>query len=296
MAWRTLRIAAAALGIAAGAGLVAIALLVHAGGYEVAADRPHLQPVYTLLELGLRQAVRRRARHIPEPPLDDPALRLRGAACFVAHCQLCHGAPGVPPAPAGLAMSPTPGPLVDAARHWRPRELLWIARHGIRMTGMPAWGGRLDDADLWAVTALVLALPGLSPADWRSLAAQAPAEACALPPAVTGEESDAPAGQSRSTPPADGRPHAAARRALQLHGCRSCHVIPGIVGSDRQVGPPLAGFGRQALIAGRWPNTPEQLARWIRDPQGLDPGTAMPPTGVSDADARAIAAYLLSLR
>lgn len=296
MAWRTLRIAAAALGIAAGAGLMGAALLLQQGVVDVAADRPHLQPVHTLLEQGLRQAVRRRARHIPEPPLDDPALRLRGASCFAAHCQVCHGAPGVPQAPAGLAMSPIPGPLVDAARHWRPRELLWIARHGIRMTGMPAWGGRLDDADLWAVTALVVALPGLSPADWRSLAARAPAGDCALPLAITDDLVDDPAARTRQPAAADGRPHAAAKRALRIHGCHGCHVIPGIVGSDRQVGPPLAGFGRQALIAGRWPNTPEQLARWIRDPQGLDPGTAMPPTGVSDADARAIAAYLLSLR
>jgi cytochrome c1 len=84
--------------------------------------------------------------------------------------------------------------------------------------------------------------------------------------------------------------------ALQAHGCHSCHIIPGVVGSARHVGPPLAGFARRTLIAGRLANTPDNLVAWIVDPQSIDPASAMPAMRVSEADARDMAAYLLQLR
>jgi cytochrome c2 len=88
------------------------------------------------------------------------------------------------------------------------------------------------------------------------------------------------------------------RGALELrqYGCGACHAIPGVPGARGAVGPPLAGFAGRAIVAGSLPNTPENLVRWIRDPQGIAPGTAMPNLGVSVADARDIAAYLYTLR
>lgn len=86
------------------------------------------------------------------------------------------------------------------------------------------------------------------------------------------------------------------RAALQQHGCHGCHTIPGLVGSDhRALGPPLAGFGRRTLIAGRLPNTPENLVAWIRAPQAIDRRSAMPSLGVTPADASDMAAYLRQL-
>jgi cytochrome c2 len=82
------------------------------------------------------------------------------------------------------------------------------------------------------------------------------------------------------------------RVALRQHACHTCHVIPGVVGSDRHVGPPLAGFARRALIAGHLPNTRDNLVAWIREPQRFDPGSAMPSMSVSAADAQDMAAYL----
>lgn len=82
------------------------------------------------------------------------------------------------------------------------------------------------------------------------------------------------------------------RTALHQHACQSCHVIPGVVGSDRHVGPPLAGFARRTLIAGRLPNTRDNLVAWIREPQRIDPNSAMPSMGVNQADAQDMAAYL----
>jgi len=80
------------------------------------------------------------------------------------------------------------------------------------------------------------------------------------------------------------------------YGCGACHVIPGVTGATGMVGPPLDGWSRRVYIAGNLANTPENLVRWIRYPQAVEPGTAMPDLGVNEADARDIAAYLYSLR
>ena len=86
------------------------------------------------------------------------------------------------------------------------------------------------------------------------------------------------------------------RRAIVTYGCGTCHVIPGVRGADGLVGPPLNAFGRRSFIAGALPNTPENLALWIRDPQSVEPGTAMPNLNLSEQESLDVAAYLESLR
>ena len=80
------------------------------------------------------------------------------------------------------------------------------------------------------------------------------------------------------------------------YGCQSCHSIPGVVGANGLVGPPLAGIASRSYIGGVLPNAPDNMLRWIRDPKAVDPLTAMPNTGVTESDARHIAAYLYTLR
>lgn len=84
--------------------------------------------------------------------------------------------------------------------------------------------------------------------------------------------------------------------AIRDHGCASCHTIPGIDGADAQVGPPLARISQRTYLAGILQNTPENLVKWIQNPPGVDPQTAMPDMHLSDADARNIASYLYTLR
>ena len=84
--------------------------------------------------------------------------------------------------------------------------------------------------------------------------------------------------------------------AIRKYGCQTCHTIPGVSGADGLVGPPLDRIGSRTYLAGRLPNTPENMMRWIRDPQGIAPGTGMPEMGVTEQDGRDIAAYLYTLR
>ncbi len=81
-----------------------------------------------------------------------------------------------------------------------------------------------------------------------------------------------------------------------VHGCTACHTIPGIRFPRGVVGPPLGGMAQRAFIAGQLPNTPDNMMKWIQDPQGAAPGTLMPNMHVTDRDARDIAAYLYTLR
>lgn len=92
-----------------------------------------------------------------------------------------------------------------------------------------------------------------------------------------------------------GSPHKGAQLISQ-YGCGSCHMIPGIRSANGLVGPPLMMFGRRTYIAGELPNTPDNLVHWIQSPQSVESGTAMPTLGVTEQQARDIAAYLYTLR
>jgi cytochrome c2 len=76
------------------------------------------------------------------------------------------------------------------------------------------------------------------------------------------------------------------------YGCGSCHHLTYIPNAVGKVGPSLDGIAGQAVIAGKLSNTPDNLLRWIRDPQAVTPGTAMPDLHVGQRDARDISAFL----
>lgn len=106
-----------------------------------------------------------------------------------------------------------------------------------------------------------------------------------------GCDANLPAGQL--TPDADiGR----GQRLLTQYQCGSCHAIPGIAAARGTRGPNLEAFGKRSYIAGRIPNRPDALARWIVAPAALVPDTAMPSMGVSGHEARDMAAYLGALQ
>ena len=100
-------------------------------------------------------------------------------------------------------------------------------------------------------------------------------------------------GQPGALPGAD---IARGRARIAEYGCVSCHAIPGVRGPGARVGPPLDHLASRAYLAGVLPNTPANLVRWLRDPPSVSSHTAMPNAGLSEADARDIAAYLLTLR
>jgi cytochrome c2 len=86
------------------------------------------------------------------------------------------------------------------------------------------------------------------------------------------------------------------RLLLRQFACGSCHEIPGVAAAKGRVGPPLGGVARRVYLAGVLPNTPENMAAFIRAPHKADPRTAMPDLGVSEPHARDMVAYLYTLK
>jgi mono/diheme cytochrome c family protein len=274
--WLTL-VAAALAAFAAGAVLLTL------GIYDIAATDQHTRPVYWLLDRGMRQSIRFHARNIVAPPLTDPARARLGRVLYDANCVRCHGAPGVAPESFALGMTPSPANLAYASREWPPAQLFWAIRHGMKMTGMPAWEFRLDDDELWAIVAYLQVMPRESPQQYRASGSdrvQAPPRAVVEPAWQPSTLGNANRGIV----------------ALRQYGCATCHRIPGVVGADTPVGPPLAHIATRSFIAGVVANNPGNLVRWLRTPQTLHPGGAMPDLGVTESDARDIAAYLYTLQ
>jgi len=147
---------------------------VYSGIYTVAATYPDWGPVTWLLRTTVDRSVQRHAAHIPVPRLDDPDLLRTGFQHYREMCVECHGAPGVPIGDAGQGLNPRPPELVKSAGDWAPKELFWITKYGVRMTGMPAWGVTHSDEKIWNIVAFLRRLPKLTAAEYRALDRQTP--------------------------------------------------------------------------------------------------------------------------
>ncbi|MBA2350418.1 MAG: c-type cytochrome [Burkholderiales bacterium] len=271
--------------------LLVLALLAAAGGtlfiyfgvYNVAATEQHTGPVYWLMHVAMRRSVQQRAKHIAVPPLDERATIERGFRLYEANCEICHGGPGVAPDAIALGLTPLPANLAHTALHWEPAELFWVIKHGIKMAGMPAWEFRLPEPDLWAIVAFLQELPKLTPLQYKAIAQslrEVDAEAVPSLPDATPGRGDVERGKT----------------AVYQYACVTCHKIPGIVGANAPVGPPLDKIATRVFIAGTLPNTPENMIRWLRSPLAVNPKTAMPDLRVTERDAWDIAAYLYTLK
>jgi mono/diheme cytochrome c family protein len=265
----------------AAAGAVVILLILVNGAYNVAATAQHIAPVYALLDFASRRAIAWRAHAIDVPAVPAAVARGRGLQLYREHCVQCHGAPGVAPAPFALGLTPVPANLALKARERDPAVVYWTIRYGLKMTAMPAWEFRLDDADLWAVTAFVGTLATMAPDEYRALAAR-----------VETRSSET----LSAAPPTPLPDIARGKVAVQQHACPTCHEIPGVDGASAPVGPSHAGVASRRNIDGVLPNTPENMVTRMSSPQAIEPRTAMPDLFVSPRDARDIAAFLGTLR
>ncbi len=196
------------------------------------------------------------ARTVQNPYAGDDRAVLEGQRLFHQYnCSGCHSN-------GGGGMGP---PLMDD--EWiygdTAGNIYWTIIEG-RPNGMPAFGGRIVDDQVWRIVAYVRSLSGLDNQQETSAASPEPVK--------HGEQ-------------------------VFLTGpCVMCHTIRGTVAMSR-FGPDLTNVGsRETLAAGTLPNTRGHLSGWILNPQNLKPGTQMPPTQLSTGDLHALVDYLQSLR
>ncbi|HEV7263451.1 MAG TPA: cytochrome c [Falsiroseomonas sp.] len=157
---------AAVLGIEA----VAAAAWIYSGFYPIAATQQHLPITYSIIETAFNRSIARYAASVEHVPnLSDPALLPAGLRDYQIHCTQCHGAPGIAPEPFAMGMTPVPPPIVAIARHRTPAQLFWVIKHGVKMSGMPGWTLKLEDEEIWAIVALVMRTPFLSPVEYQAM-------------------------------------------------------------------------------------------------------------------------------
>jgi mono/diheme cytochrome c family protein len=145
----------------------------YSGFYDVSASSSQSGIVEWLLSTTSHASIERQAGAVKVPDLDDEALVLAGVNDFNSMCIGCHGGPGANPAAMGQGLNPPAPDLAESAAEMTPAELFWVTKHGIRMTGMPAWGVTHDDSSIWPVVALLTRLPDLDEAGYQGLLASA---------------------------------------------------------------------------------------------------------------------------
>ncbi len=179
--------------------IILIALLggaafVYSGIYNVGADEAHWDVTYRLIQIGRTQSIRAHAAGIKTPAdLDKQNRILAGAVHFSTHCAACHSAPGAQAQDMAEGMYPKPPALKDVSAIWKPRELFWIVKHGIKLSGMPSWADHGDD-QLWNSVAFLQRLPNLTAEDYKKLLDAAKAKG------IGHEMGEKPAERTQKTP------------------------------------------------------------------------------------------------
>jgi len=170
MRWLTI-IGALAIVVAFGA-----AVFFFGGFYNVAASEQEPGFVnWALIKVRLA-SVFRHATEGPPGALDNPALVQEGARAFLARgCTNCHGGPGVEWAKFSEGLNPDPPDLKDVVNEREPKELFWVIKNGIKMTGMPSFGvikvddkRWVEDKEIWSIVAFLKKLPSVSEADFKA--------------------------------------------------------------------------------------------------------------------------------
>lgn len=145
------------------------ATIAFAGLYDIAASTPHWGLTERVLGIVRDRSIQRQAASVVVPTtLGDPARLGHGLDHFAAHCAVCHGGPGVPKGDIGKGLYPAAPDLAVAARRLTPGEMFWVIKHGIKMTGMPAWRDHADD-EIWSMVAFLQKLPSLTEQDYAKL-------------------------------------------------------------------------------------------------------------------------------
>lgn len=164
------------------AGMTGVGFL-YSGLYPMGADDQHNKLTYWALETLREQSIARAASDIDVPTeLDSPDLLLAGGADYNDMCAGCHLKPGKTESDFSIGLYPSPPNLTltegahghvhenhSKADSAALRRQFWIIKHGIKASGMPAWGSGHDDERIWNMVAFLQRLPDLSPVQYQIL-------------------------------------------------------------------------------------------------------------------------------
>lgn len=141
---------------------------IFSGLVNVAASNPENALVEWVLSTTMKRSVSARARNLDAPGLADEHQIREGLSQYAGMCVDCHGAPGVKQSGFTRGLNPPPPILSEEVHEWDAAELFWITKHGVKMTGMPAFGQAHTDEEIWAMVAFLQQMPTMSPEEYAS--------------------------------------------------------------------------------------------------------------------------------
>ena len=153
------------------AALLGAGVFLWSGVYNIGADDAHTRPVYSMLEMLRDRSITARSRELHPPPnLNGPALISQGAGNYDSMCTSCHLGPGMEETELSKGLSPAP-PNLSAQEVDDPAHQFWVIKHGIKASGMPAWGESMQDEYIWGTVAFLQQLPKLTPEQYLAMVA-----------------------------------------------------------------------------------------------------------------------------
>ena len=155
--------------IVAGAGTAYI----YSGAFDVAASTPHNAFEQWLFRTAVRRSVVAMSGEVGQPPRFTDDMVKDGFDHYDDMCAGCHGGPGIERSEIGKGLNPQAPNLADAVNGWSPRQLFWIVKNGVKMTGMPSFSTTHDDNEVWSIVAFIEQLPGMSSEQYQEMKQQA---------------------------------------------------------------------------------------------------------------------------
>ena len=152
---------------------VIVIAVTHLGLYPIGADNPPGQLERTLAGRAMDVYADKHKPSGDNPIPSTPSNLAAGAKSYEANCALCHGGANAKISPMQNQFSPPAPQLINRIPHDPPSWLFWVTKHGVRMTGMPAWTGILSDDEIWKIVAFIKnsdKLPAEARAAWQSAA------------------------------------------------------------------------------------------------------------------------------
>ncbi|MBP7369850.1 MAG: cytochrome c [Arenimonas sp.] len=157
--------------ILGGAGLLIGAGTIYFGLIHPGADEPHSALVFKLIETTRDRAIAVRADDLVVPALTDPAMIKQGAGNYAAMCVGCHLAPGIESTEMSKILYPAPPNLAKLGAP-DPARAFWVIKHGVKASGMAAWGTNMKDDYIWNMVAFLQQMPKMTPAQYQTMVAE----------------------------------------------------------------------------------------------------------------------------
>ncbi len=151
--------------------IVAAALYFLFGRYDVSATKPDPAVINMILHNIAERSIKRNSANLRVPSdVDDENIYVRGFKEYEGMCVQCHGAPGVEPSPTGKGLFPPPPKFPEEKLYeYSLKNIFWVTKNGVKMTGMPAYGPTHEDETIWAIAIFLDKSRDLSEAEYRSL-------------------------------------------------------------------------------------------------------------------------------